>query len=168
MLHGKVNLTSSDGLTSMAQVGSIFESNGVTWMYCQATAAPIPAYSVCSVTLAGGPAAVSTATTATTTALGTGGGFACIPQFDVAASEYFWGVIGSVTGKLWDDSTTTKVLATNATAGAQPYSMGTAGVLDDDSAGSTIPLIGLTLLSTATTQAATPFKTGTKLLSWAK
>lgn len=167
MLQGKVNLTASDGTTQQAQVGSVFESNGCTWVYCLATAATIAAYSACSGTLAAGPGAVAAATTTTATALGTGGGFACIPQFDVAASEYFWGIVESKNGVIWDNSTTTKVLAANVTAGNLLYSTATAGVLDDDSSGSTIALIGGILVTTVTTQAATAFKTE-RMLGWLK
>jgi len=168
MLQGKPNLTASDGTTSQAQVGSVYESNGCTWVYCLATAAAIDAYSVCSGTLAGGPGAVASATTTTATAIGTAGGFACVPQFAVAASEYFWGLVVCLNGVLWDNSTTAKVLAANVTAGNLLYSTATAGVLDDDSSGSTIPLIGATLMATVTTQAATQFKTTLKGMSWLK
>jgi hypothetical protein len=168
MLIAKVNLTSSDGTEQKAQLGSVYESNGCTWVYCLATAVAISAYSVCSGTLAAGPGAVAAATTTTATALGTSGGFACIPQFDVGASEYFWGLTASINGVIWDNATTTKVLAANVTAGNLLYSTATAGVLDDDSAGSTIPLIGGILVTTVTTQAATAFKTLPKGISWAK
>lgn len=167
MLQGKVNLTSSDGTDSKAQIGSVFESNGCTWVYCLATAAAIAQYAACSGTLAAGPGAVAEATTTTATALGTNGGFACVPQFAVAASEYFWGLVESQNGVTWDNSTTTKVLAANVTAGNLLYSTATAGVLDDDSSGSTIALIGGILVTTVTTQAATAFKTFRKL-GWLK
>lgn len=167
MLQGKVNLTSSDGTTQQAQIGSVYESNGCMWVYCLATAAAIDAYSACSGSLAAGPGAVQSATTTTATALGTSGGFACVPQFAVAASEYFWGLVASENGVTWDNSTTTKVLAANVTAGNLLYSTATAGVLDDDSSGSTIPLIGAILVTTVTTQAATAFKTF-RQIGWAK
>lgn len=167
MLQGKVNLTSSDGTTALAEVGSVYQSNGCTWVYCLATAAAIDAYSVLSGTLAAGPAAVASATTTTATALGTAGGFAAVAQFAVAASEYFWALVESESGYLWDGSTTTKVLAANVTAGNLLYSTATAGVLDDDSSGSTIALIGGVLTATVTTQAATAFRTWRRL-GWLK
>lgn len=167
MLQGKVNLTSSDGTTAQAEVGSVFQSNGCTWVYCLSTAATIAAYSACSGSLAAGPAAVEEATTTTATALGTSGGFACVPQFAVGASEYFWALVESYSGYLWDSSTTTKVLAANVTAGNLLYSTATDGVLDDDASGSTIPLIGATLIATVSTQAATAFKTW-RPIGWLK
>ena len=120
-------------------------------MYCKATAAAIAAYAVCS---GATPIVMAEATTTTATALGTAGGFAVIPQFAVAASEYFWALCGPFYLS-WDDSTAFKVLAANVTAGNLLYSTATAGVLDDDSSGSTIALNGATLTSTVTTQAAT-------------
>lgn len=144
------NLTASDGTTAQAQVGQTYNSKGTTWMYCKATAAAIAAYAVCS---GATPAAMAEATTTTATALGTAGGFAVVPQFAVAASEYFWGVCGPCYLH-WDDVTTIKVLAANVTAGNLLYSTATAGVLDDTSAGSTIPLIGAVLTETVTTQEA--------------
>ncbi len=167
MLQGKPNLTSSDGTTSQAQIGSKYESNGCLWVYCLATAAAIDAYSVVSGTLAAGPGAVASATTTTATACGTSGGFAGVAQFAVAASEYFWCLVECENGVLWDNVTTAKVLAANVTGGNLLYSTATAGVLDDDSSGSTIPLIGGILVTTVTTQAATAFKTFRKL-GWLK
>jgi len=157
------NLTASDGTTAQAQVGTLYNSKGVTWMYCKATAATIAAYSACS---GATPAAMEEATTTTATALGTAGGFACVPQFDVAASEYFWGVV-ECNYLSWDDSTKMKVLAANVTAGNLLYSTATDGVLDDTSAGSTIPLIGVVLTETVTTQEAADFVTF-KRMSWLK
>lgn len=144
------NLTASDGTTATAAVGQRIEVKGVTYIYCKATAATIAAYAVCS---GATPAVMKEATTTTATALGTAGGFVAIPQFAVAASEYFW----APTGPFYlreDGSTTFKVLAANVTAGNLLYSTATAGVLDDDSSGSTIPVIGLVLTETVTTQEA--------------
>ena len=155
------NLTASDGTTSQAQVGQTYDAKGTTWMYCKATAATIAAYSACT---GPNPGAVEEATTTTATALGTAGGFAVIPQFDVGASEYFWGVCGPAYLS-WDDSTKIKVLAANVTAGNLLYSTATDGVLDDTSAGSTIPLIGGALTETVTTQEAADF-VAFKRLSW--
>lgn len=151
MLNAGYNLTSSDGTTAQAAVGDRILVNGAGYTYCKATAATISAYSVCS---GATPAAVAAATTTTATALGTAGGFACIPQFDVGASEYFWALTGPFYLS-WDNSSNYKVLAANVTAGNVLYSTATAGVLDDDSSGSTILLAGITLASTVTTQAAT-------------
>lgn len=167
-INGKVNLTSSDGTTAQAAVGDTYESGGNVWVYCKATAATIAAYSACSGSLTGGPAAVEEATTTTATALGTAGGFACVPQFAVAASEYFWGLVQSVTGLSWDGTTTVKVLAANVTAGNLLYSTATDGVLDDTSAGSTIPLVGVSLIETVTTQEAADFITAARPMNWLK
>ena len=158
-----MNLTSSDGTVSQAEVGEIRIVKGAQYVYCKATAASIAAYSVCS---GASPAAVQAATTTTATALGTAGGFACIPQFDVAASEYFWAPVGPFYLRE-DDVTTFKVLAANLTAGNLLYSTGTAGVLDDDSSGSTIPLVGGVLTTTVSTQAATPL-VAWRQLGWVK
>ncbi len=160
----KENLTSSDGTTQQFAVGTVLQNRGNTYVYCLATAAAIPAYSACS---GASPAVVEKATTTTATALGTGGGFACVPQFDVAASEYFWAVVETLTGLSWDNSTTIKVLATNVTAGNLLYSTATGGQLDDDSSGSTIPLIGMVLTASPTTVAATKFTTFRRL-GWLK
>lgn len=144
------NLTSSDGTTAQFGIGDIYVgANGNTWQYCKATAATIAAYSALS---GASPAAVEEATTTTATALGTAGGWAGIAQFAVAASEYFWALVGPF--YLQDDGTTFKVLAANVTAGNLLYSTATDGVLDDSSGGSTIPLRGLTLTETVTTQEA--------------
>ena len=145
------NLTASDGTTATAQPGEYRIICGVGYRYHKATAAAIAAYAVCS---GANPAAMAEATTTTATALGTAGGFACIPQFAVAASEYFWAPVGPFYLS-FDDTTAIKVLAANVTAGNLLYSTATAGVLDDDSSGSTIPLLGVTLTTTVTTQAAT-------------
>lgn len=150
MLNGMYNLKSSDGTTAQAEVGAILETKGATYMYCKATAATIAAYSACS---GATPGAMEEATTTTATALGTAGGFACIPQFAVAASEYFWAPVGPFYLRE-DDVTKFKVLAANVTAGNLLYSTATDGVLDDDSSGSTIPLLGLVLTETVTTQEA--------------
>lgn len=144
------NLTASDGTVSTAAVGETFETKGATYMYCKATAATIAAYSACS---GATPAAMEEATTTTATALGTAGGYACIPQFAVAASEYFWAPVGPFYLRE-DDVTKFKVLAANCAAAVLLYSTATDGVLDDSSSGSTIPLIGLVLTETVTTQEA--------------
>lgn len=163
MLQGKVNLTSSDGTTAQAEVGSVYQEGGNTYVYCLATAATIKAYAACS---GASPGAVEEATTTTATALGTGGGFACVPQFAVAASEYFWAVVESLTGVDWQGNSI-KVFAENATAGALMYSTATDGNLDDASGGSTIPLIGIVMTATTTTAAATKFTTFRRL-GWLK
>lgn len=163
MLSAQVNLTSSDGTTAQADIGATYESNGTTYRYCKATAATIAAYSACS---GESPATVEEATTTTATALGTAGGFACVPQFAVGASEYFWAPVGPFYLS-WDGVTKIKVLAANVTAGNLLYSTATDGVLDDASAGSTIPLIGLTLTETVTTQEAADC-VAFKQISWAK
>lgn len=157
------NLTSSDGTTAQFAVGDVYSEGGNVYVYCLATAATIKAYAACS---GASPAVVEEATTTTATALGTGGGFACVPQFAVAASEYFWAVVESLTGVDWV-GTSIKVFAENATAGALLYSTATDGNLDDTSAGSTIPLIGAVLTVTATTAAATKFTTFRRL-GWLK
>lgn len=159
----QVNLTSSDGTTPQFQVGTEYNTDGATYVYCKATAATIAAYSACS---GATPAAMEEATTTTATALGTAGGFACIPQFAVGASEYFWGAVGPF--YLREDGVTKfKVLAANVTGGALLYSTATDGVLDDSSAGSTIPLVGLTLTETVTTQEAADC-VSFRRLGWAK
>lgn len=162
-IMGKMNLTSSDGTTAQFDVGTTHEDNGTTYVYCLATAATIKAYAACS---GASPGVVEEATTTTATALGTGGGFACVPQFAVAASEYFWAVVETLTGLDWKGDSI-KVFAENATAGALMYSTATDGNLDDASGGSTIPLIGLVLTATVTTAAATKFTTFRRL-GWLK
>lgn len=148
--HAMYNLTASDGTTAKAGVGDLADICGAVYMYCKATAATIAAYSACS---GATPAAMEEATTTTATALGTAGGFCCIPQFAVAASEYFWAPVGPFYLRE-DGSTPFKVLAANVTAGNLLYSTATDGVLDDTSAGSTIALRGLVLTETVTTQEA--------------
>jgi hypothetical protein len=147
MLQGKYNLTSSDGTTALAAVGSTIEVKGATYMYCKATAATIAAYSACSGPT---PGEMEEATTTTANALGTAGGYACIPQFAVAASEYFWAPVGPFYLRE-DGATTFKVLAANAAEGAKLMSTATDGVLDD---ASTTALIGVALTETVTTQEA--------------
>jgi hypothetical protein len=159
----KVNLTSSDGDTPSFAVGTTYEQDGTTYVYCRATAATIKAYAACS---GASPAVVEEATTTTATALGTGGGFACVPQFAVGASEYFWAVVETLTGVDWKGDNI-RVFAENATAGATMYTTATDGNLDDASGGSTIPLIGLVLTVTVTTAAATKFTTFRRL-GWAR
>src|SRR5258708_7076636 len=107
--HAYANLTASDGTTALAEVGSTFETKGARYLYCKATAAAIAAYSICS---GANPAAMEIATTTTATALGTAGGWVVIPQFAVAASEYFWAPAGPFYLRE-DDSTAFKVLAAN-------------------------------------------------------
>ena len=160
----KMNLTASDGTTANFAVGTVHQDKGTTYVYCLATAATIKAYAACS---GASPGVVEEATTTTATALGTGGGFACVPQFAVGISEYFWAVVESLMGLDWTGSTTIKVFAENATAGALLYSTATDGNLDDASGGSTIPLIGAVLTVTATTAAATKFTTFRRL-GWLK
>lgn len=151
MIHAAPNLTSSDGTTPKFAVGTLYETKGATYMYCLATAATIAAYAACS---GATPAAMEEATTTTVTALGTAGGFACIPQFAVAASEYFWAPVGPFYLRE-DGSTAFKVIAENASAGAALLTTGNDGSLDDASGGGQIGLVGLALTATATTQAAT-------------
>ena len=162
-IPAKMNLTSSDGTTPQFAVGTVHEDKGTTYVYCLATAATIKAYAACS---GASPAVVEEATTTTATALGTGGGFACVPQFAVAASEYFWAVVETLTGLDWKGNEI-KVFAENATGGALMYSTATDGNLDDASGGSTIPLVGLVLTATVTTAAATKFTTFRRL-GWLK
>lgn len=158
MLHGQYNLTSSDGTTPQAGVGDEINVKGATYVYCKATAATIAAYAACS---GANPSVVEEATTTTVTALGTGGGFFCVPQFAVAASEYFWAPVGPFYLRE-DGETSFKVLAANATAGAQLNSTATDGVLDD---AATKAAIGLVLTTTVTTQAATGI-TASKRVTW--
>lgn len=145
------NLTESDGTTAKFAVGTEINIDGATYGYFKATAATIAAYSICS---GATPAAMEEATTTTATALGTAGGYACIPQFAVAASEYFWAPVGPFYLSPVNGTTKFKVLAANCAAGALLYSTATDGVLDDTSAGSTIPITGLALTETVTTQEA--------------
>lgn len=145
------NLTASDGATAQFQPGEYRIIKGIGYEYFKATAAAIAAYSICS---GATPIVMEIATTTTVTALGTAGGLAGIPQFAVAANEYFWAPVGPFYLS-WDDITAIKVLAANVTAGNLLYSTATGGVLDDTSAGSTILVAGLTLTTTVTTQAAT-------------
>lgn len=161
---GMPNLSSSDGTTPQAALGDTYNSKGTTWVYCLATAATIKAYAACS---GATPGAVEEATTTTATALGTAGGFACVPQFAVGISEYFWGVVESLLGLSWDGSTTIKVFSENQTGGTLCYSTATDGNLDDSSAGSAIPLIGVVTQATTTTAAATKFVTFRRM-GWAK
>lgn len=143
----QVNLTSSDGTTPQFQVGTEYNTDGATYVYCKATAATIAAYSACS---GATPAAMEEATTTTVNALGTAGGFFCVPQFAVGASEYFWAPVGPF--YLREDGVTKfKVLAANASAGALLNSTATDGVLDD---ASTTAVIGIVLTETVTTQEA--------------
>lgn len=160
-VSAQVKLTESDGTTAQFDVGATYESNGTTYMYCKATAATIAAYSACS---GATPAAMEEATTTTATALGTAGGFFCAPQFAVAASEYFWAPVGPFYLS-WDGVTKIKVLAANAAAGALLYSTATDGTLDDTSAGSTIPLIGLVLTETVAAAEAADC-VATKRVTW--
>lgn len=145
------NLYTSDGTTPQAEPGEYRIIKGAGYKYFKATAVAIAANSILS---GATPIVMEAATTTTATALGTGGGLAAIVQFAVAASEYFWALVGPFYLS-WDDATTFKVLAANVTAGNLLYSTATAGVLDDDSSGSTIPVNRLILAATVTTQAAT-------------
>jgi ATP phosphoribosyltransferase len=147
MSNGHYNLTASDGTTAKHGVGDRINIKGAEYGYFKATAASIAAYSACS---GATPAAMEEGTTTTATALGTAGGFACVPQFAVAASEYFWAPVGPF--YLREDGVTTfKINAANAAAGAQLFSTATDGVLDDTSSGSTIELHGVALTETVTT-----------------
>lgn len=150
-IHAMANLLSSDGTTQKFAVGTTFEVKGIKYAYCKATAASIAAYSACSGANLG---VMEEATTTTATALGTAGGPACIPQFAVAASEFFWAPIGGFGTLSFDGETTLKVLAANVTAGNTLLSTATDGVLDDATAGSTVPLINVALTETVTTQEA--------------
>lgn len=160
---GNYNFTSSDGTTAQFAVGDMTNVGGNYYQYCKATAAAIAQWAILS---GASPAVVAEATTTTATALGTGGGFCAIAPFAVAASEYFWALVGPFYLNSVDGSAF-KVLAANVTAGNLLYSTATAGVLDDDSSGSTIPVIGLVLTTTVTTQAATGC-TAFKKLGWLK
>lgn len=161
---GMYNLTASDGAVSQFKVGTLVEVKGASYRYCQATAANISAYSICS-----GPnfGAVQAATTTTVNALGTAGGIAVIPQFDVLASEYFWALEGPFPATNFDGATTFKVLGINALAGALLYSTATAGVVDDDSSG-TVVLNGLQLTSAVTSPAAATPCVAYRTLGWVK
>jgi hypothetical protein len=151
MIKGMANLTSSDGTTAQFAVGTNYEVGGTAWVYCKSTAATIAAYSICSGANYG---VMEAATTTTAAALGTSGGAACLPQFDVGASEYFWALVGPWgTVNPVDETTTFKILSANTTAGNLLYTTGTAGVVDD---ASTTALVGVTITTTSTTQAATP------------
>lgn len=158
------NLTASDGTTAQFAVGTTYEDRGNTWVYCLATAATIKAYAALS---GAWPGVVEEATTTTATALGTAGGFAAVSQFAVAASEYFWAVVETLTGLLWDLTTTIKVFSENQTLNTLCYSTVTDGNVDDASGGSAIPLIGMLTLATTTTAAATQFRTFRRL-GWLK
>lgn len=160
---GKYNLTSSDGTTAKFAVGTEVNIKGATWVYCKATAAAIALGDVLS---GAHPGVAESATTTTATALGTAGGWAAIAQFAVAASEYFWAAKGPFYLRE-DGSTAFYARIANVTAGNLLYSTATAGTLDDDSSGSTIPLIGLTLVTTITTLAATPVRSW-RALGWLK
>lgn len=163
-IQAMANLTSSDGTTPQAGVGDEYrDGEGNVWVYCLATAATIKAYAACS---GASPAAVEEATTTTATALGTAGGFACVPQFAVGISEYFWGVVESPTGVDWQ-GTTIKVFSENQTLNTLCYSTATDGNLDDASGGSAIPLIGVVTTATTTTAAATKFTTFRRM-GWLK
>lgn len=155
------NLLSSDGTIAQAEPGEYRTIKGAGYLYCKATAVAIAAYAILS---GATPIVMEAATTTTATALGTGGGLCAIPQFAVGASEYFWAFAGP--GYLsWDNVTAFLVLIANSTAGNLLYSTATAGVLDDTSAGSTIAVQNLVLVTTVTTQAATAV-TADKRLSW--
>lgn len=154
------NLTAAEESQSAA-LGQVTEVKGASYQYFQATAATIAAYSACS---GASPGAMEEATTTTATALGTAGGLACIPQFDVAASYYFWAPVGPFYLRE-DGSTKFKVLAANVTAGNLLYSTATDGVLDDASGGGQIALNGLTLTETVTTQEAADCR-AFKKISW--
>lgn len=148
--QGKYNLTSSDGTTAKFAVGTEINVKGAAYGYFKATAATIAAYSACS---GATPGAMEEATSTTATALGTAGGYACIPQFAVGASEYFWAPVGPFYLRE-DGSTTFKVLAANTAAGAKLQSTATDGVLDDATGGGIVALIGGALTETVTTQEA--------------
>lgn len=159
----KYNLTTSDGTTSQFAIGTEINIKGATWVYCKATAAAIALGDVLS---GANPGVAESATTTTATALGTAGGWAAIAQFAVAASEYFWAAKGPFYLRE-DGSSLFYARIANVTAGNLLYSTATAGTLDDDASGSTIPLIGLTLVTTITTLAATPVRAW-KPLGWLK
>lgn len=159
MLQGKVNLTSSDGTTAQASVGSTYQSGGNTWVYCLATGSAISAYKLC-----GGvtPGAVAAQDNTTAAALGTGGGFCCVPQFDVGASEYFWAIVESLMGVSWDGTTTIKVFSENQTLRTLTYTTSTAGNVDDAPGGAVL-VSGMLTQATTTTAAATKFVTSRRL-----
>lgn len=164
-INAMANLVSSDGTTQNFEVGAEYRDKaGNVYVYCKATAATIKAYAACS---GATPGVVEEATTTTATALGTAGGFACVPQFAVGASEYFWAVVESPMGLNWDGSTTIKVFSENQTLNTLCYSTATDGNLDDASGGSAIPLIGVLTTATTTTAAATKFTTFRRM-GWLK
>lgn len=159
--HGMYNLSASDGTVAQAAIGQEINVKGAVWVYCKATAAAITAGDLLS---GASPAVAESATTTTATALGTAGGWAAIAQFAVAASEYFWAAKGPF--YLREDGSTTFIARiANSTAGNLLYSTATAGTLDDTSAGSTIPIEGLTLVTTVTTLAAVAVRSW-RPLSW--
>lgn len=156
------NLTSSDGTTAKFQVGTEINIDGATYMYCKATAATIAAYSACS---GATPAAMEEATTTTANALGTAGGFFCVPQFAVGASEYFWAPVGPF--YLREDGVTTfKVLAAAlCAAGALLNSTATDGVLDDSS---TTAVLGIALTATVGAAQAATACVAFRRIGWVK
>lgn len=136
MIHGMVNLTSSDGLTPQAEVGATYVTKGAHYQYFKASAA-IDAYSLCGIsdtlTIAEVTAAVLTTTRP--------GGIA-IPQFSVGSGEYCWAPVGPF--YLREDNVTPfKVLSKAANADVALYGTGTAGSVDD--AVSNPVISGLTL-----------------------
>lgn len=162
--QGMYNLTSSDGTTPQFAVGTEINVKGATYAYFKSTAATIAAFSACS---GASPEAMEEATTTTATALGTAGGFACIPQFSVGASEFFWAPVGPFYLRE-DGETTFKVNAINAAAGAGLLTTATDGVLDDASGSGQIPLVGASLTATVGGTAAATGVVAFRRLGWNK
>ena len=155
--NAMVNLTSSDGTTAQAGLGDTYFSNGTQYQYFLADGA-IAAYALCSVQDDFDAQEATTTTVTNTKPISL-----CVPQFAVADNEYFWAPIGPTAPTSWDNSTTFKVLAANASPAVKMYTTATPGVIDDASTNGFIE--GLELLASVTTQAATPFMAVQKLVA---
>jgi len=141
MLNGYYNLTSSDGLTAKAAVGTEINVKGATYMYFKA-AGSIAAYSLCTVQND------FDAEEGTTTTSGAKPTLCCVPQFAVADLEYFWAPVGPFF--LREDGVTKfKVnAALNCAGSVKLYTTGVDGVVDD---AATDLVAGLCLTETITT-----------------
>lgn len=155
-VYGMPNLFASDGATSRAGLGSTYGNDGNLWVYCKA-GGTIAAYSACT---GGTPASVIAASDSTLDPLFYQ--FMCVPQFDVASGEYFWGVVQSLLGVDWKGNSI-KVLASSITAGDPVTSSATAGVL---TTGGNANVVGLVTVQSATVQAAVKFTTW-RWMAWA-
>jgi hypothetical protein len=146
----------SDGATSRSRLGNTYNNGGNVWAYCQA-GADIAAYSAC---IGGTPASVVAANSNTFDP--SFFQFMCVPQFDVASGDYFWGVVQSLLGVDWQGNKI-KVLAASLTAGTAVTSSTTDGVLTSGGAAS---VFGLVTVESATVQAAVKFTTW-RWMAWA-